>query len=165
MTVSVHRATLNDLSYIASGLRPDDRREVDCQFEAWDAIGLAVIALRGLAYTVHVDGNPEAAFGANPTPNPGLWIAWSFGTRRMWKCAPVITQHVREVLIPMVMENGAWRAEARCLDDNKSAQRWLVRLGARRQGLLKNYGKNGEDFALYEWTRPEVGDAVARPST
>lgn len=153
MTAKIIGATLRDLSYIAANLRPDDVREIDCQFQSWTPIALAVMSLRGPAYVVTVNGNPEAAFGANPTPNPGLWIAYSWGTPRMWRCVPRITEFVKDVLIPNLIAAGAQRCEARAMSDHTSAHRWLKRMGAIEQGDLESYGRNGEDFKLFHWTR------------
>ena len=86
MPVRIVPATLRDLSYIAANLRPEDRAEIDCQCDGWTPALLALTALQGLAYVAELDGNPEAGFGA-AEQRSGLWTAWSWGTRRMWRCA------------------------------------------------------------------------------
>ncbi|TJW66271.1 MAG: hypothetical protein E5V92_36260, partial [Mesorhizobium sp.] len=75
--------------YIAANLRPEDRAEIDCQLDHWSPALLALTALQGFAYVAELDGNPEAGFGAAEQRN-GLWIAWSWGTRRMRRCVPEI---------------------------------------------------------------------------
>ncbi|MER8852208.1 hypothetical protein NKH94_11485 [Mesorhizobium australicum] len=148
MTVRIIGATLRDLSYIAANLRPADRDEIDCQLDQWSPALLALTALQGFAYVAELDGNPEAGFGA-AEQRGGLWVAWSWGTRRMERCVPGITAHFHAVLGPQVAARGAWRVEAA----NQLALRWLGRLGAEQRCLLPGYGKNGEDFFLYDWTR------------
>ncbi|WP_246675470.1 hypothetical protein [Mesorhizobium sp. B2-3-4] len=101
---------------------------------------------------VELDGNPEAAFGAAELRS-GLWIAWSWGTRRMKRCVPRITKFFWETLGPDVAAQSAWRVEARALASNDLALRWLHRLGATQRCHLPAYGKNGEDFILFDWTR------------
>lgn len=152
MKARVIGGTLRDLSYIAANLRPDDKAEIDCQCEAWKPAQLALAALQGHAYVVTLDGNPEAAFGATEQ-RTGLWIIWSWGSRRMWRTVPTITKFCMEVVIPDVLNAGAMRGEARAMASNQMAVRWLERLGATRQGVLRNFGKNGEDFLLFEWVR------------
>jgi hypothetical protein len=145
-------ANLRDLTYIAANMRPEDRREVECQLAQWDASLIALTAMQGPAYIVELDGNPEAAFGA-AEQRVGLWQAWSWGTKRMNRCVPAITRFFYAVLGPHVSEQGAWRVEARPIAGNELACRWLARLGATRRCELPGYGKNGEDFELWDWTR------------
>jgi hypothetical protein len=146
-----------DLSYIAANLRPEDYAEIDCQFDEWSPVMLAYASMQGLSWVVTLDGNPEAAFGAQEH-RQGFWIIWSWGTKRMARCVPTITRFAHGHLIPLIRSSGGWRAEARPLAANELACRWLERLGARRQGLLESYGKNGEDFILYEWVRSQFED-------
>lgn len=152
MTLRIIPATLRDLSYIAANLRPEDRAEIDCQLDHWSPALLALTALQGFAYVAELGGNPEAGFGA-AEQRGGLWIAWSWGTRRMKRCVPGITEFFRAVLGPEVAARGAWRVEARALAANELALRWLARLGATERCRLPGYGRNGETFILYDWTR------------
>ncbi|MER8408706.1 hypothetical protein [Mesorhizobium sp. M0185] len=152
MILRIIPATLRDLSYIAANLRLEDRAEIDCQFDHWSPALLALTALQGFAYVAELDGNPEAGFGA-AEQRSGLWIAWSWGTRRMRRCVPGITEFFHAVLGPEVAARGAWRVEARALAANQLGLRWLARLGATQRCRLPGYGRNGEDFLLYDWIR------------
>lgn len=152
MTCRIIGGNLRDLSYIAANLRPEDKAEIDCQLDDWTPAALALGAMQGFAYVAELDGNPEAAFGAAENRS-GLWTAWSWGSRRMWRCVPRITTFFYEVLGPDVAAQGAWRVEARALAANDMALRWLRRLGANERCHLPGYGKNGEDFILFDWTR------------
>jgi hypothetical protein len=163
MTVRIIPATLRDLSYVAANLRPEDRAEVDCQLDAWSPELLALAALQGFAYVAELDGNPEAGFGA-VEQRGGLWTAWSWGTRRMRRCVPDITRFFHAELGPQVAARGAWRVEARALAANDLALRWLARLGATRRCPLPGYGRNGESFILFDWTR-ESWNHVLLPKT
>lgn len=154
MTARVIGATIRDLTYILATLRHEDRAEIDCQFDEWHPEMIALQALQGPAYVAELDGNPEAAFGAAEI-RKGLWIAWSWGRPRMWRCVPLMTRFFFAVLGPDVAAQGAWRVEARPLASNEVALRWLRRLGATERCLLPAYGKNGEDFMLYDWTREQ----------
>lgn len=159
MKAYVVGATLRDLSYIAANLRQEDRHEIECQMDGWNAAALALSAMQGPAYIVELDGNPEAAFGACEQ-RQGLWIAWSWGTVRMARCVPSITRFFYQVLGPHVSKAGAWRVEARPLAGNELAVRWLKRLGATERCVLPSYGKNGEDFLLFDWTRESWNDVL-----
>lgn len=160
MPARIVGGTIRDLSYIAANLRPEDRAEIDCQIADWTPSLVALAALQGFAYVVELDGNPEAAFGATEH-REGLWIAWSWGTRRMWRCVPRITEFFFTVLGPDVLARGAWRVEARALADNALAHRFLHRLGATERCPLPSYGRNGEDFILFDWTRETWADVFS----
>ena len=163
MTVRIIGGNLRDLSYIASNLRPEDHAEVDCQFDTWTPAQLALTALQGFAYVAEIDGNPEAAFGAGEVRS-GLWIAWSWGSKRMRRCVPRITEFFYEVLGPDVAAKGAHRVEARAMAGNALAVRWLNRLGATERCTLPGYGKSGEDFILFDWTRETWANVHFRKS-
>jgi hypothetical protein len=160
-------ATLRDLSYVAANLRPEDDEELSCQLPNWNVFGLAAMSLRDHAYCVLIDGNPEAAVGAHRVSNHnGLWVAWSWGTRRMWRAVPTISRFVRDVMIPDIIEQGGWRCEAKAMAKNASAHRWLERMGATRRADLPGWGMNGETFVLYEWVRSDVLlQPVRRPAS
>lgn len=162
MRTKIIAGNFRDLSYIAANLRPEDYAEIDCQFDEWTPLMLAYLSMQGLSWVVTLDGNPEAAFGAHEH-RKGFWIIWSWGTKRISRCVPTITDFAHQQLIPHIVNSGAWRAEARPLAANDLACRWLERLGARRQGLLESYGKNGEDFILYEWVRSQFEDTAHVP--
>lgn len=159
MKARIVGATLRDLTYIVANLRPEDRQEIECQVEYWDITTIALAAMQGFAYVVELDGNPEAAFGACEQRS-GLWIAWSWGSKRMPRCVPAITRFFHAVLGNQVSKAGAWRVEARPLAGNELAVRWLKRLGATERCALPSYGKNGEDFLLFDWTRESWNDVL-----
>jgi len=73
---------------------------------------------------------------------------------------PSITRFFYQVLGPNVAAAGAWRVEARPLAGNELAIRWLERLGATQRCDLRGYGKNGEDFLLFDWTRESWNDVL-----
>lgn len=152
MKARIVGGNLRDLTYILSRLREADRVELDCQFNTWTPAEVALIAMQGHAYVAELDGNPEAAFGACET-RQGLWVAWSWGSNRMARCVPAMTRFFHAVLGPDVAAAGAWRVEARPLAGNELATRWLQRLGATYRCDLPGYGKNGENFELWDWTR------------
>lgn len=154
-TVAIKGGTLRDLSYVASRLRADDRAELEAQYPHWSPSALAVAHLTGYRWVAELNGNPEAAFGA-AEQRAGLWIVWSWGTDLMWRCAPAIRDFVCDVVFPMVMDDGAQRAEARALAGNKFGNGLLMALGATRRCELPGYGVNGETFVLWDWTRETV---------
>lgn len=153
MTARIIAANFRDLSYIAANIRDEDRTEAEAQFGPIHYIDMATAHMRDRAYVVTVDGNPEAAFGAARLVGDHLWVAWSWGTNRIHRAVPIITRFVRDSMVPDLIEQGAWRVEARALASHTGARRWLSRMGATERCSLPQYGRNGEDFILYDWTR------------
>lgn len=152
--IRIAPANLRDLSYIAANLRSDDHAEVECQFETVDAALIAALACRDYAFVAYRDGNPEAGFGAaRARTDNSLWIAWSWGTSRMRPCLPDMIGFITGYLQPLVYRDGAQRVEARALATNRLAHGFLRRIGATRRCDLPGYGKRGELFMLWDWTR------------
>ncbi len=145
-------ATLRDLSYIATHMRPADRAEVECQIDEWSATNIAAMSLRDFAYIAELDGNPELAFGCGEV-RKGYWIAWSWMTKRGWRCLPTVIPYITQTLQPAVYEAGALRVEARALKSHTQACAFLRRIGGHYRCDLPSYGKGGEDFVLFDWTR------------
>lgn len=157
----VRGATLRDLSYVASRVRPEDREELDACFEAWTPAGLAGLHMLGMAYIVDLDSNPEAAFGAHEA-RKGLWTIWAWGSPKMTRCVPRIKDFGIRVLLPAILDDGGYRAEARALKSNRGGNALLKHLGATRRCELPGYGVHGETFVLWDWTR-ETADVLLNP--
>jgi len=135
-------------------MRAADRAEVECQIDEWSAVNIAAMSLRDFAFVVELNGNPEAAFGAGQV-RKGYWLAWSWGTDRLIKCLPAMVRYITEELQPAVYAAGALRVEARALKSHTQAQRFLQRIGGHLRCELPAYGKGGETFLLYDWTRAD----------
>jgi hypothetical protein len=133
-------------------MRAPDRAEVDAQIDEWNAVHIAALSLRDFAYVVELDGNPEAAFGCGQV-RKGYWLAWSWGTERLIRCVPTMVSFITGHLQPAVYGAGAHRVEARALASHKQARRFLERIGGTFRCDLPAYGKDGQDFVLFDWTR------------
>lgn len=154
--VRIEAGTLRDLSYIAANLRPEDKAEVDCQFTEWSHAGLAALSLRDQCFIVTLDGNPEAAFGAMAIRPPSLWVAWSWGTKRIGRCIPAITKFCRAVILPDIISQGGLRIEARAMATHTGARLWLKRMGGTERCELPGWGRGGETFILFDWVADDV---------
>jgi hypothetical protein len=158
---------VRDASYIAANMRRQDYREIACLWETWDSRMLGLCALEtavpGMVWSIHTGGQPAAAFGFSRASafDPEHWQAWAFGTDRFRRCVPAITRHFR-VLRPQI-ERDCRRLQVMTLKDHDIAHGWIEALGGQREGLLRCYGRGGEDFYVYAWVRngPAPGrDAV-----
>jgi hypothetical protein len=153
MPARVIGANFRDLSYITANMRQEDKAESTAVLGPLHYMDIAAIHLRDRAYVVEVDGNPEAAFGACRIAGDHLWAAWSFGTKRISRAIPIITRFCRDVMVPDLLATDAQRVEARALASHFTAHRWLSAMGASLRCELPCFGRGGETFLLYEWTR------------
>ena len=98
------------------------------------------------------DGEPVAVFGASET-TPAVWQVFMFATDKWPRVALSVTRHVRKVMIPILYDAGANRAECRSHGQYKWAHRWLECLGARHEATFEEYGPRRETYFLYAWRR------------
>ena len=147
-------ATIRDASYVAANMRHLDWQEIACQCPD-DTIprDVAIWCINSReAYTALVRGQPVACFGiSNSTPAGNVVSIWAWGTRSMWRAVPEITRWI-EAAVPRWIAEGVTRVEARSIVGHDAAHRWMRGLGANSEPCM-SWGKNGESFVLFYWTR------------
>lgn len=154
--ITIEPATLRDVSWIAAHMNEADHAEIMSQARPGmfaGEVGAAIFHAvpDGMKWVAHWKGIPVAAFGFCPI-NYSCWSGWAFGTKSMWRAVPDMTRHFlgqRE----MLMGSGVRRLEARSLVHHKRAFVWVRSLGARQVCELSQFGRNGETFILWEWTK------------
>ena len=153
MTVTIVPATVRDVTYIAADMRPDDWREIACQVHDGVTPGqiAAAAVAHGESYVATLDGQPVAAFGVMPATVNVLTI-WAWGTPRTRRVVPAITRFTIADLVPRWLAAGITRVEARSIAGHDAAHRWLRALGT-TETALPEWGKGGEAFILFAWTR------------
>lgn len=149
------KADLGALLYICRNLRADDAEEIFAtRFgdDDPDELATEVFTRWGkLAYIAYADdGTPVAAVGATPLWD-GVWQAWMFGTDRFGESGKQLTRWCRKVMIPSVVQAGCHRAEARSIASHGTAHKWMEMLGAKRESVLRRYGRDKQDFVLFVW--------------
>jgi hypothetical protein len=144
----------DDMLHIAHNLRARDREELFATRYGDDPAGIARDAVHTGAFRwgVYHDGTPIAAVGAMPRW-PRVWSAWAYGTDDWPLGVRAVTKHVRNFMLPALYNAGAIRVDALSLASHTDARRWLELLGANAEFTLDNWGKNGETFVSYVWTR------------
>jgi hypothetical protein len=144
------------LEYIALNLRERDWLEV--HGVRWDddpitlAHQTAAILSAGRGHIVEWSGRPAAVIGVCEM-HPGVWQGLAFGTDDFRLCVPQLTKLARGDLQAYVVERGGHRLEVFSRADHLDSHKWLAWLGARREGLMRKYGKDGADFYRFAWTR------------
>lgn len=150
-----------DMLYIAQNLRERDREELFATRYGDDPADLARDALMSGAFrwAAYLDGRPVAAIGAFPRW-PNVWSAWAYGTDEWPQVVLTLTKHARRFMMPAIYRSGAIRMDAMALSTHHDARRWLASLGAKPETTLANWGKSGQTFVCYVWTRKDTKQAL-----
>lgn len=153
--VSIGEAPFIDVCYVTQHMREADAAEVHARRWDSDADSLAAevtTAWGRFGWVVYNDDEPIAILGATQLW-PGVWSAWMVATDSFPKVGLFVTRFVRKRMIPLLREDGAHRCDALSAIGHRWAHKWLEKLGARKETVLKDYGKNREDFIVYRWHR------------
>ena len=153
MTVEIRPIVLRDVSYVLANLRQVDADEIWCQLPPdTKPLDFArhVIAY-GAGYSAWLGGKLVACFGTQPL-NAVAHTAWAFGTDRMQRAIPAITDFMADVHVPHLLEHGAQIMEARSHYNHGTAHVWMLGTGAKPVGDPFVFGRGGERFRLFRWT-------------
>ena len=148
---------LDAARHICRNMRPRDAEEAFALRYDSDPHSLAfeaVISWGKYAFAARTDdGTPAAMIGGTETW-PGRGLVWMLATDEFDKIQLSLTKWIIRVMIPQLYTDlGFHRFEAQSIATHEKAHRWMERLGAARETVLKGYGRNGEDFVTYVWTR------------
>lgn len=145
---------LEDVLAVTRNMRARDHEEIFAirWHDDPDMLAQEVLASGAFRWGAYLDGRPVAMFGAYPQW-PKVWSAWSFGTDDWRRVAPRIARFMMEFMRPALEHSGAIRLFCWSMETHTDANRWLEFLGAKKEVTLDNYGKNGQAFCCYGWTR------------
>ncbi|MCV0428033.1 MAG: hypothetical protein K5905_21465 [Roseibium sp.] len=140
-------------------MRSQDFREIACLWKEWDTRALGICAVEtsvpDMVWSVWYNGQPAAAYGFSRASafDPDHWQAWAFGTEWFKRCVPLITRHLN-TLRPAI-ERDCRRLQVLTHKDHDIAHHWIETLGGQKEGVLRSFGRGGEDFFLYAWVKDE----------
>lgn len=63
------------------------------------------------------------------------------------------TRFVVQRLFPRYRERGVHRIECQSLDGYEEVHRWLGVLGLEKEAVLRSFGRGGEDYVQFAWTK------------
>ena len=142
------------IEFVAANMREPDRTEIFATRWTDDPIEFAksIHPLNKFMWCAVRDGVPCAVWGAVPQW-PRIWTAFAFGTDDWAKVALTMTKHIRGFMLPALIRAKAHRVSAATHSAHTEAHRWLESMGAVREQPMAHYGKGGELFFNYVWTR------------
>lgn len=144
--------------YLAHNMREADRLEI---FNTLDhdspdklareiclatAFGKAGIAFRG---------RPTGIVGVSPIRH-GVWSIWAFGTNEWRRGVTDLMRFANRDLREFLMRKGAHRMQCESRIDHVDAHKWLELCGAKREGILRGFGRDGSDYIQFSWTRDDA---------
>lgn len=146
----------DDLDWVVRRMRRQDFHEVYAN--RWDdnpdALVRDLMLCGDFGWVAGTDeGLPVAAFGAIPVWN-GVWEVWMIATDNWPKVALGVHRFIKRVMIPALEQTGCHRAQCRALSTYTWSHKWLKSLGAYKESEMPHFGRNGECFYLFCWTRP-----------
>ena len=161
MTTVLNELTHRNLFFVADNMRQSDKDEIyatrwtdnpmdvtrDCMASS-SAFGWTI----GHQHPGKYD--PIVALGGFPVWN-GVWSVWMFATPRFPEVAIYTTKFIIQKMIPAIYPK-AHRVECRSIESHTTAHKWLELMGAKRECMLENYGKGGENFFVYRWRKEDV---------
>lgn len=153
----------DDVLTVARNMRERDRAEIYATTYGADPTELArnAVATGDFRWGAYLDGRPVAMFGAYPRW-PRVWTAWAFATDDFHRVAVSMTRHMLRFCMPALLASGAHRVDAMALASHRDSRSWMEITGARAEFTVENWGKNGEKFVQYVWTRQALHAAVKR---
>lgn len=148
--------SLSRVEYLCLNMRDIDRREIFGLSWHDNPILLArevvLAASYGHAAVSERNGIPTGIIGCSPI-RPGVWTLFAFGTDDWRKSALELSRYGRRVLRPFLEMRSAHRAQCESHIEHSEAHRWLMSMGARNDGVLPGYGRDGSDYIMFSWSK------------
>lgn len=150
--VTIAEATLRDMSYIAANMRDADRREIGAVIDQPPIVIACMLyeGSPGFRWVAYLDGQPVCAFGVS-TMFVGVGSAWAYGKAGMERVMRGVTAFCHRRAAPLAARCFR-RIEVRTAVDHDLSRRWLDSLGFEYEGVARDYGTGGLDFATYAAT-------------
>ena len=107
---------------------------------------------RGIAFIAYNGSEPVAVLGIDLLW-PRVACVWMFATDGWLSVCFGLTKFARRTIIPLLNDADIHRAQCWSQDSHRVSHRWLESLGATFETMVPNYGKNGEAFCLFAWSK------------
>ena len=128
-------------------LRPFDEQVIMGVPKVFDLIALQ--AQKGIAYTGVNDEGKIIAIGGVVVLWDKVGSGWVMTSDLLLKYKTWVHRSIKEILELAIVKYNLHRTESIILKDHIVSQKWAERLGFKKEGLLKKYDSNKNDYYLY----------------
>lgn len=146
---------VESVAFVCVNMRQWNRAEVNatrCQDDDMQGLASAILDGRGVGYAVGLE-RPIAVLGWKPV-GPRVAETYMVATAEFERIARPLTKLVRQALVPECYDHGMLRCQATTMDGNPHTPAWMAAMGAEHEGVLRRYGKAGQDFHLWRFDPP-----------
>lgn len=160
--MQIVQATPELVRHVALHMRDGDYDEIaatswaDTRAELADDLAARYSAWCDTIYVAGRSDTPVAVFGWVPLW-PGVWSLLMFATDQFQLVSQALTKFCCATAIPALDNAAASRVECYSHARHATAHRWLRFLGLKPEATLQGYGRGGEDFIVFAWSRPPGG--------
>ena len=149
--IVVRDLTWLDCEYVAFHMRAIDKIEIYNNIDTDNEIvfvGLVMqAAAKGMAWVATFDGRPAGVMGIAERW-PGSWEVFAFGTED-FKRVLVALKPPLERAIKWAKKQGCHRIECRSHITHVKAHRLIRLMEFQQEGVLRRYGKDGNDYLVF----------------
>jgi hypothetical protein len=157
-------ATWEDALEVCLNMRGSDREEVMATRWSDSPYEFAADCMRapGSRFTAIYEGRP-VMLGGVAMNQPGIGQAWMVGTDEIGKLGVEIA-HASKAIFSRLLEGHVHRIQAYSIATHQWAHSWLRKIGFVEAASLKQFGKRGEDFVLFEMLKERADVRYTWPS-
>ncbi len=154
----IEAATPADVYAVATRMRAHDVEELSAvlPYDPVPDIALHMANTYGSRDDVKVvwSGRERVAVIGDIMCRPGSLALLMFATDKLPQVGLSLTRFLKREWLPRLPAAGVHRVEAASLAGYDDMHRWLEMIGLRREGVMRRFGKRGEDFVRFAWVAP-----------
>lgn len=149
MTVEIVPATFDDVYFILRNQREKDRRQSAVgDWYGGDYEKARELMRFSFLWCFLLDKKPTVFIGGFPV-TPTTWRMLLCGTDDTPRVKLSLLRWMKNTMIPVLAKQGATRLEAIAQVEYIESVRLWEAVGGVKEGTLRRYGANGEDFVMY----------------
>jgi len=148
----ITKLTLGHALHVARNMRENDRREVMATRWDDDVEGFAIDCFRapGLAWVAVNKEDEPVVMGGVAINSPGVGTAWMVGSDKWLTVALEVSRFCKKSIKTIFEGDDVHRIQAFSAIFHTQSHKWLEIVGMQPNNLLSQWGKEGEDFILFD---------------